>query len=468
MARTAEQVEGRKRKPEIKYFFTGPTQLSDFGIEIGVDKLNLANDMVTAFRSEDPASGSQQFFVVLHRPLAGEPLSQFLRSIAPYGEGNKSGIQADLRMPISAARKISQGQKIDKDEREFDDIFLHRGHKRDPEITKEYLKLLKTGEYSRILRALYHSSADSVFDGLSHLVFTRSKEDYVQRFLAECEDALEQEDEDREAHVSAVVWSYNGLHNDAYKPPFRQFLLRHSEFQDERGEYGARDKFRDLSIKRRCELIKQFISTLTDEHKRKLTQEKISYTEYSFKIRADLETKEFSTQGHMEWGLPNLRFIDDQSVEITNRSGASAVVKPSVDKHFGQVDWQIISYQYPPDYHTGALYPVLAWGKNSSGKRRFLEQTECDPTIRTHFGYVKWADVKLGEILAAYLSPRIIEGWPRRMGLKNGKKLQRMMGAQMLVWPKIDSKEHPHVTQLLNDKRAVIPRLEAILETKAA
>ncbi len=465
MSGRAEQVERQKRKPEIKYFFTEPTQLSNLGIEIGIDKLNLTSDTVAALRSEDPADSSQRFYVFLHRPLAGEPLSQFLRSIAPYSEGNKSGIQADLRMPIRAARKISQGQRIDKDDREYGDIPLHRDHKRDPEITKEYLKLLKTGEYSRILRALYHSSADSVFDGLSHLVFTRSKKDYVSRFLAECEDALEQEDEDREAHVSAVVWNYNELHNDTYILPFRQFLLRQSEFQS---EFQARGKFRDLSIKRRCELIKQFINTLTDKQKRKLTQENISYTEYSFKIRADLETKEFSTHGDMEWGLPDLRFIDDQSVKVTNWNGASAVVKPSVDKHFGQVDWQIVNYQYPPDYHTGALYPVLAWGKNSSGKRRFLEQADCDPVIRTHFGYAKWADVKLGEILAAYLSPRVLEGWSRRMELKNRKHLQHMMGAQMLVWPKIDSKEHPHATQLLNDERAVIPKIEAILETKAA
>lgn len=449
------RYEGLQAHPDAEIHFAEPRTLLDLGFELGVDKLNLGNDPVTSFRRVDPESGGQWFFVAHHHPFAGEHLSQFLSNVAPNKVGDKYDVRDDFIVP-QTARKISASNV--GGEEEYPQR-LDRIHSRDPQIGALYQELTNSPVLPRFRRAFHHSSGDSVFATLRDMAFIRSKEELYGRFFEECDRAFEEVDEDKMEDILYTArygWAAAGF--------FEPFFKTQPEYQNGGDYIGDQINIQPPDVKSR--LLKEFLGGLDQQWRERFAlSHNVKNSYWNNGVIVDLETKEMVAGSLHD---ARLRFIDDETVEVSNLHGASALVRPNRDVDFGHVEWKATQYRFPPDYFTDALFPLVAWAKDANGGRRFLSQDEANPIMRKVFQYSRWADVRMGRALAAYFSPQVTKEWPSSMTLKEGQRPQKMAAAQMLIWPSIDSDEHPHASQLLNTPTSIIPSLEEFIEQEAA
>ncbi|GEM_PF-4658985 len=452
-----EASENSPHSRNIEFRYAEPKSLVDLGIEVGVDKLNLGQDPFTFFSYVDPETGNQRFFATLHHPFAGEHLSQFLSNVAPNKFGGKEDARDDMLMPTQGAKNSGKGLEGEETHSER----LHRIHKEDPQIGEPYQRLLDSLVLPHFLKAFYHESADSVFTTTQNMAFIRSRKDFFTRYFEECGGAFAEVDEEK---LNAI--SYTALYrfsNIDEENSFMHFFKAQPEFDDKKRSVWAYEQFHKLPLSVRGGLLELFLQTLTEQDRMEFALSHM--VGYSLNgILVDLETHQIVTGDLKE---ARIRFIDDETVEVSNINGTRITLKPNDNKGFGHVDWKAISYQFPPDYFINALSALIAWEKNESGDRRFLDQAEVNPILRKLFKYSRWADVKMGQALAAYFSPQVTKDWPPTMTLRGGKYPQEMGAAQMLLWPSIDTRKHPHASQLLNMAGSIIPSIEKYMGNEA-
>lgn len=450
MAATSETPEKRPRKLEPKTYYAEPKTFADLGIDIGADKLNLVNDLGTSFRIVNQQTGDQKFFRIHHHPFSGEHLSEFMTQATPFKRyAFKAGIDGDLRMPIDAKR----GREIGKVETngELDYMRLDRLHRNDSEIGASYTKLVDTGVPARFLKALFHSASDSVYEEMRRVAFIRGKNNYIQHLFLQCESALQQGDNARMEEIFEAAFLF----------PYRDRALFTRYLNEKKGPSNdIRRVYWSLGNDEQASLLKEFLSTLNSD------QRSAYASSFGDRLLIDLDTKKI-VNGYSPNGFTNLRFVEDEVIEISNRRGTVVKAYPGRETFFGQLDWKTESYEFSPSYLASAIYPIIAWDKSEDGQRRFLDQQEVKEVLHSQFRYSKWGDAKLGTILAAYCSPEVTKRWPPLMTLEGGKRRQRMMGGQMLLWPSLDTDRHPHATQLLNDEESIIPSLERYIEQTA-
>lgn len=450
MPQPLETGERPRKKPKQEIHWTEPKKLGALGINIGVDKLNLANDFETAFRLVDPQTRNQQFFRVHHHPFSGEHLSEFMTQTSPFKRyGSKAGVKGDLRMPIDAKKGRETG-RVEADN-PFDEMKLDRLHRNDPEIGSSYAEFVDKGVPNRFLKALFHSASDSVFDELRRVAFVRGKESYVDNLFRQCERALQQRDFEQIDDILSAAYFY----------PYGETGLFRTYFGERQGlTQDVYTAFYNLKVDDRIELLTGFLQSLTSDQR--LTYALMFYD----RTLIDLDAGEI-IRGGSTGAFTKLLFTDGGTIEISNKSGTIGKAGPGAENYFGQIDWRASSYEFSPSYQASAIYPVLAWEKTAEGQRRFLDQREVTQVLHSKFRYSKWGDAKLGVILAAYCSPDVTKNWPALMRLEGGGRNQRMMGAQMLLWPTLDTEKHPHATELLNSEDSIIPKLEKLMEEAA-
>ena len=454
------QIETERRLPpkrDLTIHYGEPKDIHAYGVDPGVDKLNLAADVITSIRTVDKKTGIQRFLFLPNHFFAGEHLEQFLEIISPHGKMVSGGVRGDVEMPSISRRHAARGLR----EEEYGDIRmrLHRIHMEDPEIGSFYKEFLDERADRRILRALVERSSNSVFRQLQDLVFINDVEEYVRNFSQEVDMAFESMDRGK---ILAVVKTATGSYSFSSDSPFIKFLGKYPEFKDD-AYYSIPGIFGGFSIERQVSILKDFFAEMSEEERREFALRQGNKLIVDIDSHSIVRGESFLDLFHIR-----ARFTEGNTFEISNSAGARVLVIPDQNIDFGQIDWKMSNYHVTPDYFENALCPVIAVEEDLPGNRRFIKQSEVKKLLKKVFKNSGYVDARLGVAWAAYFSPGVTRSWPSIMALGQGRRLQEMMGAQMLVWPQLATEKYPHATQLLNSSDSVISVLIDDLKKKAA
>lgn len=418
------------------------------------DPLSLLKEATTVVNIPHLQPGSIITFAFPHRPFAGEHLVQFVNTMTPFHDyPGKGGIVADLHMPVVAKRRIAQGREPDP-KNSLDNINLHLNHMSDPRIKEKYDEFV-TYHLRRVLEAFSYNTSDPVFFEAQRVVFIRSRKAFLDGFYSGVNSAFERADLDNVDRISRIA--YERYRNGQ---SFKAFFMDKSDYKPGGDTAYIPHQFQDLPPERRIELLREFINGLSQENREVFAFD--IFHRY-LTCTVDLETRKIK-QGdwttifaYQNVNPPSIELADSKTVLIRNEAGAQVLITPDQDGDFGTVEGKYTGYQFTPDYYSQAMYAVLAFETMTSGEQRFLPKKEAEPLIRKVWGHSRWGDVKLGEILAAYLLPNVTKQWEKKMQLAAGHINQQMMGAQMFVWPSLDD----HAGQLFADGAPLFSKLAA-------
>ena len=430
-----------------------PTTLKEIGMEVADDRLGLCDERLEVAEVVEPESGRLLRFAHLQRPFSGEHLIQFLNVVAPHKGQNRIGILSDLGLPWRGKRiaaKISRYEAIDDQDRY--EVRTHLKHENDPLISSAYEELTKS-HLTPLARALRDRTSDSVFLflGIENLMFIRDKPKFTSFLLSQINEFLPKRDYSREG-----MSIYNAALKYQDGDPFFAFLGERPEFRRVRGgkpftRRGTIIRLGGRYANSREQATQDFFEKLSEEEQAEFA---LIYGANMNKVIVDLEDKRV-LRSREEW--LNFDFVDNTGVILSDGQNTEVCVIPSGDMTAGASGWRIGSYKFPTRYLDHAVYPLIAW----DNQRRFLNQREVTPFIqRLGFENPRQANVKLGEVLVAYLSPQITCNWKKEIALEGSSYAQRMAAAQVLLWVSLDSDDYPHVRQLLSDENPLFSALE--------
>lgn len=420
------------------------------------DPLGLLDEPTTVVRIPNPQRNSTITLAYPHRPFAGEHLAQFVNSLAPFPSLGKEGIVMDLRMPIVAKRKLAQGKERNNQSL-FDEVSLHIDHMHDPQIQEAYSEFVDQN-LKRMLQAFSYNASDPVFYEAQRVLFIRDEQTFLDSFYSDVDLSLDRGETD---HFNEVP--YLALYGYQHGNVFAAFFKSKPDYTIDEKQGYIPGQFLALPEERRVALLREFIDRFSPEERKAFAFslfEKFCTTVIDLKIRHIRQGAWHHSPYFGKTKPPTIEFVDSGVVSVRNREGARVIIAPYKDIGFGRVGGKCGHYRFTPDYYAGAAYAVVAYETTSSGDRRFLRREEAEPIMRALFHHSRWANVKLGEILAAYLLPDVTEKWTKTMGLLGRKRNQRMMGAQMFVWPSLED----HSRQLFSEGEALFATIDQIAD----
>lgn len=444
----------RERREREDVLILGETSFKEMGIELPIDRLNLAGDRLTL------AVVGNIRFAFDHHPFSGEHFAQFLESIAPSKGRGRSGILADLRMPLDAKRELEE-QGL---ETSFN-IRLHSRHLEDSQVGPLYKKFVDQNLDSWYT-ALNNDASLGVFEDLKRVTFIKSLQDFAPYVFQEWEESLKKSVSLFAVQNSAFLLSLTALKFYQEGKPFKEFLFKEF-FKDKvslplKGDSYDRTYYY-MQPERQKKLLYNFLEQLYNKEREEFVA--IHLTNHEGRVLVDLNSKQVWQGRHSSFATIDL--VDDRRIEIKDDDGTAFEVMPSSDIVGGRFGWKVSRYKFSPRYLSTALYPVIAWEKDENGERRFLSQDEANPYLRSlGLTKTKRGDVTLGEVMVTYFSPDTVGHWKREIPLKppeefkdspQGDFEQPMMGGQMPVWVALGD----HSLQLFSEKNGVISKLEA-------
>lgn len=446
-----------------------PLPLESFVTKIRRDKLGLFNEEATLGVSRNPDTHDIVYFCFLNHPFVGMHLSQTLEFVAPYPSrdpgdsglhGYKGGIIGDLEMPYNAVRPKSKYSS------ESRSTYLHRIHSEDPAIGTIYNEFVIN--HGKVwLQALGNNHFDRLFTHLAGL--TIADKPYLRQSFAQVQNMLIRSDYANYYNlVDAVLQYRNGR-------PFMDFVKEQLTPNENSSLAKSRQKhnwlrreffglYRVGSWEGARVAIRTFLERLdANEQEEFALAKEVAWRK---KTVFNITDREIVTPESMKRGKQNMRvrILDSTTFALADHDGTSVTIQAIMDSD-GRWDWHVIDYDFSDDYRLTGLYPLIAWEKNREGKRRFVSQSEIAVCLPSYLpSYFQRGDVVLGKVLAMYASPAIVASWQDGLPLKYSDRIQKMMGAQMVLWGALPN----HASQLLSEENWLFSALESSAERAPA
>jgi len=399
--------------------------------------------------------GSAAYIAFLDKSFRGNGLAELLDGVAPFGSGGRFGAEADFKMPQRALAQAGSDYEMS----------LHHDHKTDPVIGRAYQEFV-LNHNERWLKALDIDPFEFIHDSVG---FIDSDEVSARTFAERVEElkVLSQQRLDPEETVNAPALAHYGraLLMEEGRHKFGDYLYQRLEPGEEApADWGKWSDYFKLSPQRQVSLLREYLSQLGKADQQEFA---INYLLEDHNILIDpRKGKVWFTQG-LTWvrGIA-ITVVDKTTVlirkKVKDREEEATVTLETGESSKEEMEWEIKEVQRSNILEE--MYGALAWERDSEGKRRFLSQEELLAMIPQDFEKLSQADVALGRVLAAYLSPNVTSRWPKLMQLphRSTTAKQRMMGAQVPVWVSLDE----HSSQLLSDENPLFGHIEEYIDLK--